>query len=41
MVKDLKKKYVPKVVEKYGGWLVVSHEVIAKQQIKYVWEWTF
>ena len=41
MVNGLKKKYVPKTVQQVSGWLVVGYDMVARQEIKYVWEWTF
>lgn len=39
--KNLEKKYVPTVVKKYGGWLIVIHEGYTHKQFMYSWEYKF
>jgi hypothetical protein len=41
VVKQLDKKYTPKVVKKYGGWLIAIQDSVVNEQIRYKWEFTF
>jgi hypothetical protein len=41
IVKELEKKYVPKSVKKYGGWLLAIQDSIVNEQIRYSWTYTF
>lgn len=39
VVKDLEKRYTPKIVKEYGGWIAGITKVMVEKQISL--EWTF
>lgn len=38
-VKTLEKKYIPKKVKEYGGWITAAMKVVSEQKVSL--EWTF
>lgn len=39
IVNKLDKKYTPKTVKEFGGWLVIVRQIASEKQLKYTWEW--
>ena len=41
IVKKAKNKYIPKSVQKVGGWIIIGYDAAQKEEIKYTWEYKF
>lgn len=41
MVNKVEKRYIPKTVKVYGGWLIAVQDCIVNERFTYIWRHTF